>query len=63
MNTGIDLVCACPPPITMSGGTLVLLVTFSVMGGCVDRGGGDSAALVDQPQAGLDGARYTRCSG
>lgn len=33
MNTGIDLVCACPPPITMSGGTLVLLVTFSVMGG------------------------------
>lgn len=33
MNTGIDLVCAGPPPITMSGGTLVLLVTFSVMGG------------------------------
>lgn len=38
MNTGMDLVCACPPPVTMSWRAIVLMVTFSVVGGVLTVG-------------------------
>lgn len=38
MNTGIDLVCACPPPTAMSWRAIVLMVTVSVVGGVLIAG-------------------------